>query len=220
VSEAKPTIFTRLGSRNWWVSRCSTHPKGYAVILETSRHCAGTVYQIKKDMGSNMLHRFSVVMAALFLFGCSDLADRHRQAVQSGRRLQVIQEIDRLFPDKTQHFIGHTGGVFRWNSEVLLHDRYVLTMQAIIEVNPSFTEVQRFIEEPKFYLVEIGTIRKTPSGQWNTIGVSQEIFGIHKWNMLVAANGDFRSIGIELKKNQPIVNFDLVHEEIRNQRMQ
>lgn len=146
--------------------------------------------------------------------------ENYRKAVESGRlKIQPVQEMEAMFPAQVQNFIGHTPGTLpRWNSEVLLYDRYILKMQVPIRVNGSFSEVIEMTEEPKFYLWEVVVIEEFSNGQLVSSFGDNRTLGLNEWNTLVAADGDFSAIGIELKKDQPVEHFKQEYTSARRQR--
>lgn len=161
----------------------------------------------------------------LSCFGCERFsAANYHKAVESGRKkIAVVSEIESLFPDSVQNFIGHDGGSFSdpmtWNTEVLLYDRYVLTMQVDVRVDRSFSTVTEVLSAPQFWLIETLQVTPIPGGGWDAINGKNWTFGIDEWEDLVAANGRFESIGISLQHNGSVANFSQMYAGIRRDRL-
>ena len=112
-----------------------------------------------------------------------------------------------LFP-ASEHFITHytgTKGPRVWNSHVLLHERYVLTMQFDMSLAADGIKVTA-TAPPKYYLHEVTSVTIAPSGQVSiSYGESVE-FGPAEWKKLEAAKGDLSALGTKPKTDQPVQN--------------
>jgi hypothetical protein len=74
-------------------------------------------------------------------------------------------------------------------------------------------------DEPTFNLWEINSVSAplVLSGHRRAWASQKRIetFGVDEWKRLVAAQGDFTVLGIELNQNAPIANFELVFRNNR-----
>ena len=152
-------------------------------------------------------------LAAVAPTGSADeTADKsYAMAVASGRRLEWVRQVDRLFPN-AEHSISYYTGEFgkpRWNSKLPLYGRYVLTADVEITLDEPRTKILRHAQ-PKFYLVEIARITEDPKTGQTTIqnGETEAEFGLDEWKKLVENNGNFSAIAIELVKDKPVPLFD------------
>lgn len=144
-----------------------------------------------------------LVSSPLFkaLLGGSEAAIRNGQA-----EIPAIAEFVELYPNAT-HFISYYTGQYgqpRWNSEVGLYGRYVLTVQCSIE----FDWTRRHIESHgplTFYLQEITGIqgRSINHGQSST-------FRLAEWDRLLESEGDLSILDMPITENKPIPGFDAV----------
>jgi hypothetical protein len=108
----------------------------------------------------------------------------------------------------------------RWCLTAGLHKRYLLIMKTDLVYGIVDPETEQIIspgshEEPVFSLREVSSISIKPRfvlfEQRYAVPKSKEvkILTADEWNKLVKANGDFSVLGIELKKDGPIPNFEL-----------
>jgi hypothetical protein len=96
-----------------------------------------------------------------------------------------------------------------------LYSRYVLTMGVRFKMSPDQKAVASF-KEPGFHMEEVESIKVTPiagypSGQAHiqfTTFLAE--FGYGKFKTLKAHKGDFSAIGVTVRKDAPIENFDRV----------
>lgn len=132
--------------------------------------------------------------------------------VRHGREsINTVREFDALFPNAT-HFISYwtgTHGDPMWNSEIGLHGRYILAMQADIDLNLIRSRVSNF-GPPKFYLSEVESVEHMVDGR---SAIKQREVAGHlcdgaDWEKLVNAHGDFHVLGIDLKIDQPVPGFE------------
>src|SRR5688572_26192209 len=113
----------------------------------------------------------------------------------------------RLFP-QADHFISYyTGkmGPRTWNSRVLLHERYVLTMQFDAALDPSGNKVTA-TSAPKYHLSEVTEVTVAASGQVSISYGDSLAFGPKEGKKLEGAKGDLAAIGIKVNANQPVPN--------------
>ena len=108
----------------------------------------------------------------------------------------------------------------RWWLTAGLHKRYLLTMKTDLvsaEIDPETEEIisPGSHEEPVFSLREVSSIFIQPRfvlfEQRYAVPKSKEVMILtaDEWKKLVKAGGDFSVLGIELKKDDPIPNFEL-----------
>ena len=127
----------------------------------------------------------------------------------------------RVFPGawgSFSYFIGGAGAS-TFNLEVLLFDRYELTMK----VSVTFKEGQRKIQsfgDPEFLLLEVSKVEKIrkvgvrPDGspavaeQLSLSSNRQQRFGTAEWKKIVESGGDFSVIGFPLITNSPAPGFE------------
>ena len=123
--------------------------------------------------------------------------------------VQTVQEFDETFPAGV-HFISYYTGQYGrpgWNSEVGLYGRYVLTMQAAIDLNAMRSRIVRF-GVPAFTVLEVTTVELLPDGRADIRYGAQQRFGPREWSRLVTSHGDLRSIGLNPITDQPVPNFE------------
>ncbi|MFA9476860.1 hypothetical protein ACERK3_01005 [Phycisphaerales bacterium AB-hyl4] len=166
----------------------------------------------------------ALCMSAVMNTSCGRFGDaNYRQAVESGRStIETVAEMEQVFADfPIQHFIGHSGGGRRamtWNTEVLLHDRYILTMQVPIAVDRSLSRVDEVLGEPNFWIWEVVEVQLRPGG-----GSSQKIgqnwdFDSEAWARVVEHGGELQAIGVHLIEDRPVTDFRTSQNEARRQR--
>jgi hypothetical protein len=157
-------------------------------------------------------------IVAIVLVGCGGQHDKagHDMTVRYGEQNDaLVQQFMEITPGDGQwnwisYFDGY-GGKPHWNSFARLHGRYKLKMQFDIEINYRRRDFKR-ISEPRFYVLEVIEVEVPSSPQYG-IGCKfgdSFTFGLDDWKTLVKNKGDFSSIGIELKKDSPVDNFDRV----------
>ncbi|MDH4241966.1 MAG: hypothetical protein OEW48_20595 [Phycisphaerae bacterium] len=107
----------------------------------------------------------------------------------------------------------------RWCLTAGLHKRYLLIMKTDLVYAKIDPETEKIIspgshEEPLFSLREVSSISIMPRfvlfEQRYAVPKSKElkILTADEWKKLVKADGDFSVLGIELKKKEPIPNFE------------
>jgi hypothetical protein len=108
----------------------------------------------------------------------------------------------------------------RWCLTAGLHKHYLLIMKTDLVYAKIDPETEKIIspgshEEPVFCLREVSSISIMPRfvlfEQRYAVPKSKEvkILTADEWNKLVKADGDFSVLGIELKKDDPIPDFEL-----------
>ena len=147
--------------------------------------------------------------------GC--VKDGFTKIPQAGEIEDLLGEAD--------HFISYSGpGVKQdWNTEVYFAGRYRLTMQVDVKVNSSSSKNLDVIGEPTFCLGEITRVEVAPNGSVRVFSdqpCQHAKFGVKEWNKVVQAKGDFSVVGVAIKKDQPVPNFEQFVEAMRRGRVQ
>lgn len=152
----------------------------------------------------------------LVLLGCltscvhQAVEESYNRALEDGlKHNRIVIEFHRVFPSAISSISYFTGqyGDPEWNSKAGLHERYIVTMQAKIDLDPTRTKIIRF-HEPRFTLVEVDSVYDGPNGTHQIkYGDQQVKFGAEKWDALLKANMDFSMIGITLEKDRPVSGF-------------
>lgn len=111
------------------------------------------------------------------------------------------QEFLRLYPDAYVDSMYSTGqyGTPTTQLRAAFYRRYVLTMQV-----PTYRTNAR----PRFSLVEAGSIGQMADGRSELRYGESWTITPEQWDSLVKAGGDFSSIGIALKTNEPLPGFE------------
>ena len=140
--------------------------------------------------------------------------ENYEQAVKSGfAQLPLAMQMEELFGEG-DHFISvshHADLIETWNTEVWFAGRYDLTMQSQVKVNDDFGKVVA-VSSPVFYLDGVNWLNSDGGG--GTYGESYS-FGEADWEKVVKAKRDFSVIGIHLKLDSPVPNFDKYVEGLR-----
>lgn len=153
-------------------------------------------------------HRLCALLV-LLAAGCAPGSGKADKAVSNAVKNQPdVRAFAAVFP-ASEHFITHydgTAGPRVWNSRVLLHERYVLTMQFDMTLDASGVTVTA-VAPPTYHLAEITKVTAMPNGRVMTergpSGESVE-FGPAEWNKVEAAGGDLSVLGIKPKLAQPV----------------
>jgi hypothetical protein len=166
-----------------------------------------------------------LLMGLFSMLGCSDIdfdVERYKGAVKDGFvKVPQACQIEKLVGE-ADHFISYHGSrdiPQEWNSEVYFAGRYSLTMQVIVKVDRKFSRITEVVGEPTFYLDELVAIDAMDGTDCAAYG-EHWVFGLHDWNKVVKAKGDFSAIGIKLKRNQPVPGFDRFVRAVRAPRIQ
>lgn len=159
-----------------------------------------------------MILRNCVLIALLAITSsCRDGLTEHRHAIQSGMAvLPWPKQIEGLFGE-ADHFITHYNldrGPKAWNTAVGLFGRYRLTLQVEVNIDYQKSIVLGNATNPIFYLFEIESIKKENGRIVGANFSNQWTFDAVSWKKLYESNGDWSTIGIPLKQNDPIPGFD------------
>jgi hypothetical protein len=150
-----------------------------------------------------------------------------------------LQEYERLFPKYLfvfdfndseivldangtgDYIVEHDpNSLVRWRLSAGLHKRYLVVMETDIifaEIDPETEEIisPGSHDEPVFSLWEVDSISIYPQlvlfGERHAWAEREKVktFNNDEWKELVKADGDFSVLGIELKKDDPIPDFEL-----------
>ncbi len=134
----------------------------------------------------------------------------YTRAVKSGfSKIPEALQIESLFGEADQ-FISYSGPYVpqKWNTVAYFDGRYILSMEVEVETNSEFSEITKVVGEPHFFLWEADQIVIEADGQPDTKYSRDLRFGLSDWKKVFAAKGDFSVIGITIKKDQPLANWD------------
>ncbi len=138
---------------------------------------------------------------------------RHRESERTRERaitsarpfLPAAVQIEEIFPSALHVF---NNFVFQepedlyktFITEAYFGQRYLLTMMADVELEPTKKTITRLRGEPTFVLKELESLARVPHslGRLEPTWSREHRFGLESWNKVVAAHGDFSAIGIEL----------------------
>ena len=152
------------------------------------------------------------VISSLCVPACTKAIDPegYKQAVKSGfSKIPEALQIEGVFGE-ADHFITYSGANIPkdWHTEVFFAGRYSLTMQVEVTTDSGFSKIMEVKGRPRFYLQEVGMVDITPSGSVETSFLNEWKFSSEDWKKIIEANGDLSVIGIPIKHNDPVKNFD------------
>ena len=125
------------------------------------------------------------------------------------QRIPQARQVDDLFGPAWHQVSNYKEpNVAEWQTRALFVGRYELYMMVNIEVDRRSGHVVKVIGTPRFLLLEVSAVTFAPHGGPSISYQNQVAFGLAKWEKVVAAGGDFSVIGIRLKRNKPIPNFN------------
>jgi len=159
-----------------------------------------------------MKYLFTTVVAVLALFNAACRGARsasHEDVVKSGiRNIPEAWQINSVltnFPvhNKVAHFGFDKTKPTRWQTVVYLHERYTLIYSVNIQIDYRLGEVTGIVGPSDYFMME--TVKIGRNGEQD-MG-EQWRFGSNEWKKVYALGGDFSSIGIVLKTNEPIPNW-------------
>ena len=157
----------------------------------------------------SLLLRLIVLCLALSVVGCrmAKLELAYDITMHNAHAdLPLTGEFAALYPKTAEAITYFTEehGKPAWRSEVLIYERYCLSMRFPITLSASRTHSSR-AGEPEFFLAEVESVEQRSDGQvYVTYGKTQKLFGLQEWNTLVKAKGDLSSLGIDVTKDKPI----------------
>ncbi len=132
-----------------------------------------------------------------------------QQLVPSGYLLiPEAQQIDDLMPH-VWHQVSNfqEPDLAEWQTEAFFSERYQLWMSVDVRVDRESGQITHLLGSPRFTLLEVGDVT-VEHGSIGTSYRNQHQFDVADWKKVVAADGDFSVVGIDLKKRQPVLNFD------------
>jgi hypothetical protein len=152
--------------------------------------------------------KHAIIVLVLLLASCGRNSANYQQAVSNGLTSEPdVVAFNNMF-STTDHFISYYTGEYgtpRWNSKALIHGRYVLTMQFDVTIDSSGTHIKS--ASPLFFnLTEVTSVTPLASGQTEIRYGDGLQFGPNEWSILQQNGGDLSSLGIQVKKNQPVPN--------------
>jgi len=171
----------------------------------------------RRKEGLNRAKYPQLALIALIIFSAfsctrdnkDEIVAHHDQIVaQALKDVPLLRAFKERFPE-SKHFVSNITGQYgppTWNSATPLYGRYVFWM--IIPVSIDHQTFKVYLDgDPSFYLHEITAIGFLPGGRQN-ISVGDDIHFDAKMSMkLRATNWNFETLGIKLKKNQPVPGF-------------
>lgn len=138
--------------------------------------------------------------------------------IQNGRNtVPYVQEFHALFPSANDALGSESGivaeniGPIHWLSSVVLHGRYILTMELPITLNNNHSAIVKY-GEPEFTLLELESVQLGNNGRVIEIvyGEHQTTFGKDQWAEIVESKGDFSAVGFVMLENRPVDNADKI----------
>ena len=154
----------------------------------------------------------ALVVAVVSTGGRCGRSSGYSRAVASGRStVAAVREFHSLFPQAKDGISYYANPNYSptWTSKTGLYHRYVLEVELDIVLDGSKTRVISS-GPPKFWLTEVRSVARQPGGATSVSynGAAEKQFGPSEWSELVKHHGDFRAIGVELKTDQPVKDFD------------
>jgi hypothetical protein len=162
------------------------------------------------------LHVLGMLILTGITFSCiggdemSEMSDYVRTTQSGIARLPWPKQMEQLFGD-SDHFIteyGFSPGPRIWNTEVFFYGRYSLALQVDVAIDYKAHTVVTNVGPPKFYLYEVGSLVYNSSGLDGAKIAKSWVFNGAQWDKLVASKGDWSALGISVKTNSPIPDFD------------
>jgi hypothetical protein len=165
----------------------------------------------------SMVAKFRLVLFAATCFtlsGCGRLSDRELVIRQDEIVAKALKEVPLLvafkarFPESV-HFISYVTskeGRTKWNSKSAIHGRYILHMTVPIGIDRKTVQVT-LKEEPSFQLREVTFIESLPDGRQSIYYGKKVKISFDEWKRLEASGGDFKVLGLEIKRNSPVSGF-------------
>jgi hypothetical protein len=138
--------------------------------------------------------------------------NNYDMAIQSGLQGNSIPgQFNRLFPNAVNGISYYTGeiGSSKWYSKTGLYGRYVVRMFCEIKLDKARTNIIS-MGPPGFDMGELTKITLNPNGSTSIQTRPVAPISLDTWQRLVDAKGNFQAVGIILKTNQPVENFEAV----------
>jgi hypothetical protein len=170
--------------------------------------------------------RLFVASIIVLLTGCSRGAKDYNATVRDGiQTVPHVKEILQIFNnDPTDNFITEFGFYksqpVMWNTEVFFGGKYILTYQIPVLIDYKKSRISKAHGQAKFTLVRVSRVfNDTPDNVGADFDEDYKI-GEADWERVVAANGDFKAIGIVVDTNKPVARFDDFVRAVRHDRIQ
>jgi hypothetical protein len=135
---------------------------------------------------------------------------------QDRNKIPHLKDFLQLYPDSVVRYMKLNDADFPSLSvTTTLHGRYELRMDVPVQYSEDHRKIAGY-GAPSCYLQEVASVITRDDGAGGTelggtqAGPLQKHFGLKEWEALVGAKGDFSVIGCEIKKDNPVPNFDLV----------
>jgi len=132
------------------------------------------------------------------------------RTMQSGiKTIPWPRQMEALFGEG-DHILIHYGTETNskdWHSTVYFYGRYSLTMTTEVRIDWKERSVQEVLSAPKFYLHEVEAIIRDSVGPGASFS-HQWIINETDWDKLVKAKGDWSALGIPVRTNDPVPDFD------------
>jgi hypothetical protein len=150
-------------------------------------------------------------LAALKVFGEKFPALEAPLLANGLRAIPQLREFKTLFPDVAEYCYLATEplGTNRWVLQTPMHERYILRMVTQFAGDATWTNVVSY-EPPAFSILEFKDYDTAPMGRFGFYPVAT--FGVTNWPKLSAARGDLSAIGIALRTNDPVKEFEYQYE--------
>jgi len=160
------------------------------------------------------------LLGAVFLLSsCSlDVEKDHHEAVVHGyKKLPIAESLEKKFGAwsfithwniKNDPKYGFKKNEKKWQSLTYIYGRYkVLYAQPVI-LEKNGGKVKETARPPKLYLSELSRIYGDPDAPSGRYSDFQQVIEGERLKKLIASNWDFKSIGIDLKKDSPLDNIE------------
>jgi hypothetical protein len=121
----------------------------------------------------------------------------HQEFAASGVvQIEPAMQMNHLYAD-CRHFISYgLNNVPLFNSVAYFGGRYELTIQVPVDIESASSGAT--IGEPRFYLLEVGQVTVSRSGQIGARFTRTLTFGRTEWELVCLADGDFSMIGFNV----------------------
>ncbi|MDX1679325.1 MAG: hypothetical protein R3242_01225 [Akkermansiaceae bacterium] len=121
----------------------------------------------------------------------------------------------RLYPKATVRYLSFGDAEFpSFSATTTLYDRYEFNLRIPVFYSEDNKAVTGF-GEPLLHFMEVRSVTEQDGVVTKNAGELQKSFSETEWEALVAADGDFSELGLELIEDRPVPNFDLVKDLLR-----
>jgi hypothetical protein len=127
------------------------------------------------------------------------------------RTIPWLREFKTVFANHAEycHLDSEPSGTNLWVLQTPMLERYILRMVTPFSLDATWTNVVSY-EPPAFSILEFKDHRTAPMGRFGFYQVTT--FGVTNWPKLSAARGDLSAIGITLRTNDPVKEFEYQYE--------